>query len=374
MNTPPIILIIDDDQHSGKAIRNFLTSKGYNAYYANSGALGIQKAIENSPSLVLCAIKMDPIDGVQVLNALKKNSLVDHVPFIFLSNSSELKDIRFGMNLGADDFFVKPFSNDNLLKAIENRLGKFKALKDSGKREFNCLFEHSPNGVFLFDRSSITRANPSLLKILELNNDEINRLSIEDIFEKRPIQSIQEKLQRCLDGIDNNFMESVTLKSKSGLLTEVTIYISVYESSSRLSRMIGLVMVNSRNTKKTENEQVTTEVIELLRKENINVSSSLGRKLTEIFNRQNVSINQQNFELFSRRENEVLSLSMEGLPMKIIANKLSISDRTVEKHRAKLMEKTGSSNIVEVIVYALRNNLVAIRMLIVALLSGMNFF
>jgi DNA-binding NarL/FixJ family response regulator len=51
---------------------------------------------------------------------------------------------------------------------------------------------------------------------------------------------------------------------------------------------------------------------------------------------------------------------MEGLPIKVIADKLQISDRTVEKHRSKLMEKTKSSNMIEVIIYALKNNLVKI--------------
>jgi DNA-binding NarL/FixJ family response regulator len=51
---------------------------------------------------------------------------------------------------------------------------------------------------------------------------------------------------------------------------------------------------------------------------------------------------------------------MEGLPMKQIADKLSISDRTVEKHRANLMVKTNSKNMIEVIVFALRNNLIEI--------------
>jgi DNA-binding NarL/FixJ family response regulator len=54
----------------------------------------------------------------------------------------------------------------------------------------------------------------------------------------------------------------------------------------------------------------------------------------------------------------VLKLSCQGLPIKIIADELCISDRTVEKHRASLMEKTGSKNIVEVIIYALKNDLV----------------
>jgi DNA-binding NarL/FixJ family response regulator len=51
---------------------------------------------------------------------------------------------------------------------------------------------------------------------------------------------------------------------------------------------------------------------------------------------------------------------MEGLPIKIIAYKLAIADRTVEKHRTRLMEKAGANNMIEVIVFALKNNLIEI--------------
>ncbi len=65
-------------------------------------------------------------------------------------------------------------------------------------------------------------------------------------------------------------------------------------------------------------------------------------------------------ETFTKRENEVLRLSCMGLPIKQISNKLNISNRTVEKHRSNLMEKTGSRNLIEVIAYTYKNALSAI--------------
>ena len=75
MNLPPKILVIDDDQRGGRTIRNYLTTQGYDVCYANNGALGIEKAFEYIPDLVLCAFKMDHLDGAQVLNVLKRNPL-----------------------------------------------------------------------------------------------------------------------------------------------------------------------------------------------------------------------------------------------------------------------------------------------------------
>jgi len=354
------ILVIDDDQRLGKTIKNVLSTEGYDVCYANGGALGIQKAFEFMPDLVLCDIRMDTIDGYQVLNVLKESSLIDHVPFIFLTGSSELEDIRFGMDLGADDYFVKPFNNEDLIRSIETRLIKFKKLKEEGKHEFMALFNISPNGIFLFNSSSIINANPALLKILELSKEEILKLKIEDIFETNVSPGIKEKIQRCLNGITENFNEQATLISKSGIKTEVTLFISVYEKYSGSSLMIGLIPLYNDHSKNIVKDQMAVEVLKLLKRENIAITHSFGEKLTEVFKLHNGNIHSQNSNFFSKRENEVLYLSLEGLPMKMIADKLSISDRTVEKHRAKLMEKTGSNNIIEVIVYALKNNLIEI--------------
>ena len=62
----------------------------------------------------------------------------------------------------------------------------------------------------------------------------------------------------------------------------------------------------------------------------------------------------------SKREKEILQLSCKGTSIKQIAEKLNISDRTVEKHRTQIMEKTGSKNIIEVILYSFKNSLVEI--------------
>ena len=93
---------------------------------------------------------MSPVDGYQVYNVLKESSLIDCVPFIFLSGNSDLQDIRFGLNLGVDDYFVKPFDNDNLIQSIEKRLSKYRRLKEIGKQEFNTLFKAEPLRDFSF--------------------------------------------------------------------------------------------------------------------------------------------------------------------------------------------------------------------------------
>jgi len=358
MNFQTKILVIEDDQRFSKTIKNVLAQGGYDVCCANNGATGIQKAFEYNPDLILCDISMNPIDGYQVYNVLKESSLIDRVPFMFLTGHSELEEIRLGLDLGVDDYFVKPFNNSDLIKSIENRLAKFKKLTEIGRREFKALFQMSPNGIFLFNGSTLFNANPSLLKMIELEDNALTTITINDVLDEFSWLKIADRIEQCSRGMLDSFTEDITLVTRSEKKIKVTINISVYEKYSGYSLMIAIVTpLTKRNT---ENEYFISDVLTILKKENIVISESLGEKLTDVFKQHTVNMKSQKNEYFSSRENEILCLSMEGLPIKAIADKLQISDRTVEKHRSKLMEKTRSSNMIEVIIYALKNNLVEI--------------
>jgi DNA-binding NarL/FixJ family response regulator len=359
MNAQTNILIIDDDQHLGRTLENVLKLDGYDVCYANNGALGIQKAFEYNPDLILCDVNMDPIDGYQVYNVLKDSSLIDRIPFVFITGNSDLQDIRFGLNLGVDDYFVKPFDNNNLISSIEKRLSKYRRLKEIGKNEFKTLFRLSPYGIFLFEGNMIFDANPALIRMLELDEKNISSYAIDEIFDIASLLSVKEGIEKCAKGLLSSFSQNVILVSKTGQKKQALFSVSAYEKYSNQSLMIGLVLMNS-TIKEIENDVYISEILRIFKKENIVVTERMGKKLTDIFKIHKIKVKNQLNDIFSDRENQVLHLSMEGLPIKIIADRLSISDRTVEKHRSSMMAKTNSNNMIEVIIYALRNNLIDI--------------
>ena len=358
MNTKQRILVIDDDPIQLKIIHNILTSRNYDVCVASNGALGIQKAFEYNPDLILCDINMSNIDGYQVYNVLKDSSLINQIPFIFVSGNSELQDIRFGLDLGADDYFVKPFNVESLVLSIAKKISKFKKLKEVGKHEFSALFQLSPNGIFLFDEHVIFDANPALIECLAMEGESLTSYSIQNVIDPDSFRAIEERIQRCSKGLLNSFSETVFLKTGDQKKIEVKLFVSVYEKYSGYSLMIGLVTLFKN---KEENEEFDSDILRVLQRENVVAKGLPGKQLPEICQKQT----EQAQGFFSRRETEVLCLSMEGLPTKLIAEQLSISDRTVDRHRANLMEKTNSKNIIEVIIYALRHNLIDFMKLII---------
>lgn len=118
------ILVIEDEKPVRTGIKDLLEIKNYLVDAAEGGEEGLKLAKENAPDLIICDIKMPNMDGYEVLKKLNKDEVLASVPFIFLTAKTEMTDLRYGMNLGADDYIIKPFMAADLYKAIEVRLNK----------------------------------------------------------------------------------------------------------------------------------------------------------------------------------------------------------------------------------------------------------
>lgn len=118
------ILIIEDTIQLRESIADVLEQEGFEVIHASDGFSGLQLAREHSPDLILCDIVMPGMNGFDVIQRLKPDDGQLATPFIFITALAERKDFREGMTLGADDYLVKPFTIQELLKAINTRLEK----------------------------------------------------------------------------------------------------------------------------------------------------------------------------------------------------------------------------------------------------------
>jgi Response regulator of the LytR/AlgR family len=123
------ILIIEDDYAVLSGIVDLLEAKEYSVFTAPDGKEGIKIALQIIPDLIICDVMMPKVDGYQVLKELNSNHVTSFIPFIFLTAKAEMNDLREGMNLGADDYIVKPYDASVLIKSVEKRLEKSDELK-----------------------------------------------------------------------------------------------------------------------------------------------------------------------------------------------------------------------------------------------------
>ncbi len=136
------ILVIDDNPDIRDNTAEILTLAGYKTFTAEDGKHGVELALKEKPSLIVCDIMMPELDGYGVLHLLRKNTDTQNIPFIFLTAKTERTDFRKGMEMGADDYITKPFDDIELLNAIEVRLKKAEILDHS--------YASSPQGASQF--------------------------------------------------------------------------------------------------------------------------------------------------------------------------------------------------------------------------------
>jgi CRP/FNR family cyclic AMP-dependent transcriptional regulator len=123
------ILLIEDDAFIRENTAELLALTGYTVRTAENGKIGVENALATRPDLVICDIMMPVLDGFGVLHIFNQNPQLAGVPFIFLTAKTERTDQRRGMELGADDYLTKPFSENELLSAVSGRLDRFRHLK-----------------------------------------------------------------------------------------------------------------------------------------------------------------------------------------------------------------------------------------------------
>jgi two-component system, sensor histidine kinase and response regulator len=135
------ILVIEDEQSVLHNALEILRLEGFDVQGAENGRIGLQCAYEYLPDLVICDIMMPEMNGYEVLYQLRNSTSTRLTPFIFLTARTERRDMRQGMNLGADDYLTKPFTVAELLESIEARLKKNDVIVDKAQEELGTLRE-----------------------------------------------------------------------------------------------------------------------------------------------------------------------------------------------------------------------------------------
>lgn len=116
------ILIVDDDVNIAELISLYLTKECFDTLMVHDGEEAITKFAEYQPNLILLDLMLPGIDGYEVCREIRKNS---SVPIIMLSAKGEIFDKVLGLELGADDYVIKPFDSKELVARVKAVLRRF---------------------------------------------------------------------------------------------------------------------------------------------------------------------------------------------------------------------------------------------------------
>lgn len=173
------ILVIEDEKEVGENIKDLLELKGYNVHLVENGEIAISKLNEDNYNLIISDIMMPKKDGFELLEDIQKRENSSFTPFIFLSAKTDISSIRKGMNLGADDYLIKPFRAEDLFSAIETRLKK--------KSKFDKRFQDLGTNITTYVPHELRTPLVAILgysQFLLESFDDYNKLDVVDFIKR----------------------------------------------------------------------------------------------------------------------------------------------------------------------------------------------
>ena len=113
------VLVIDDSNTIRRSAEIFLRQGGHEVVLAEDGFDALAKVNDHAPQLIFCDILMPRLDGYQTCAIIKRNPKFAHVPVIMLSSKDGLFDKARGRMVGSEEYLTKPFTKEQLLRAVE---------------------------------------------------------------------------------------------------------------------------------------------------------------------------------------------------------------------------------------------------------------
>ncbi|MDP4267902.1 MAG: response regulator [Bacteroidota bacterium] len=311
------IVVIEDDSETRLILGKFLRSEGYEVIEAKDGFIGVQKVLHTLPDLIISDIQMPELSGIETYETLNQIPATMNIPFIFLTAKCDINEIMAGLQLGVDDYIVKPFEFNDLKKRIEIRIEKNERNKSINQTQLDLIFEN-PNYVnLLVDDSKIIRYNSIFSKITQYSEDELNKMYISFFLLLNDFVTITKNIQKIKEQEILSFKMEANLIIKSKALEPVIIYAHPIFMKKELIWI-------SMHPKE---------------------SFSFNNELT-------------NYHNLSKREITVLKLICTGHNNKEIGEELNISVRTVDKHREALLHKTNCKNTAELLVLTFKEKII----------------
>ncbi len=256
------ILLIEDDAALRENTAELLELSNFHVITAANGKIGINKAKEHIPDLIVCDIMMPELDGYSVLSLVSEDPKTSQIPFIFLSAKTEHKEVRKGMDLGADDYITKPFEEEELISAVESRLAKAEIVSKASQ---NKTIHNNQNG------DSILK-NLNQLKNFFDENGVVSSFNKGDLIYEEGERS--NKIYLILEGVvksykmDGNGKELITALYKADDFLGFTSFAEsiIYQESVMAVENVQVAGISKNELKEIigNNKEVSVEILNLL--------------------------------------------------------------------------------------------------------------
>jgi len=304
------ILLIEDDRALRENTKELLELSDYTIITAPNGKIGIKLAKEQLPDIIICDIMMPEVDGYGVLENLSADTKTKHIPFIFLTAKTEHKEIRKGMDMGADDYLTKPFEEEDLISAIESRLAKAEILK---RLQQDRVVKPEPSKDTILSLQE-------LKNFFEDNGEIIHFYQGKVIYKEgsnsNMIYLILEGLVKC-HTIDEDGKELITSLHEANNFLGFTSFLNniPYNESATCIEVTKLASVSKENLKQIlkNNHTISLELIELFSNDITEIKAQLLQMAYSSVRKKTAQTLLQFAEIMNKKTDDTIKISRTDL-------------------------------------------------------------
>ena len=142
-----LVLVVEDEVDVLNNIEEILVNQNYRVLLSATSEAAIEAAKLHQPDIVISDIMMPGLSGYDLLNYFRRNPELSNIPFVFLTSKTSDEELRYAMNLGADDYLKKPFRATDLVKSIRTRIERKKKIKDTIDKVRNSFAAAVPHDL-----------------------------------------------------------------------------------------------------------------------------------------------------------------------------------------------------------------------------------
>ncbi|KAM3106632.1 hybrid sensor histidine kinase/response regulator [Phormidesmis sp. 146-33] len=193
------ILVIEDEPQLRANIQEILVLSEFETIAAAEGLTGVQIAKSCAPDLIICDIMMPELTGYEVLTAIRQDEVTSNIPLIFLTAQTQRSDVRRGMEYGAADYLMKPFSPSELLRAVTTQLAK----REISNRVAETKLNHLRTNISLALPHELHTPLNGILGMSGLLAESCSNLSADEV---REMAQIIQGSARRLHRLTQNFL------------------------------------------------------------------------------------------------------------------------------------------------------------------------
>ncbi len=208
------VLIVDDDENIVELIRLYIEKEGFTAITASNGEEALEKFKAQTPSIVILDVMMPGMDGWQVCREIRR---VSNIPIIMLTAKGETFDKVLGLELGADDYMVKPFETKELIARVKAVLRRSDTKEPAAQKEivYPGIMVNLSNYELKIN-GKITEIPPKELELLYFLASNPNRVFtreqlLEEVWgfdyfgDSRTVDVHIKRLREKLEGVSSNW-------------------------------------------------------------------------------------------------------------------------------------------------------------------------